>query len=172
MPRPAPEDYAPFYHTYVSKIFAEHPLAVLQDNQQELRLAMSRLDAGKADYAYAEGKWTVKQLLQHMTDTERVFAYRAMRIARGDETPLPGFDENLYAANALVEHVALQALADELVGLRETTITLFSHFTVGDLQRKGMASNSPVTVNALAFIMAGHIKHHLAILKERYQAYS
>lgn len=171
MARPAPGDYATFYETYVSKVLSTHPLAVLDENLTTLKRAMEALDPDKADYAYAEGKWTVKQLLQHMIDTERVFAYRAMRIARGDQTPLPGFDENEFAAAAQVHDIPLRALADELVALRQTSITMFSHFHAEVYTRRGMASNSPVTVNALAYIMAGHVMHHLDILRDRYNAY-
>jgi len=170
MSRPAPGDYAPFYETYVRKILEAHPLSILQENLKQFEAAMKKLDYSKPDYAYAEGKWTVKQLLQHMIDTERIFGYRALRIARGDNTPLPGFDEVSFAANASVKHITIDELADELIKLRQGHITMFSHFSPDDLNRKGIASNSPVTVTALAYIMAGHVTHHIEILKDKYGA--
>lgn len=172
MQRPVPGDYAPFYETYVSKIFTNHPLAILNENLQAMQQQFDKLDWTKGDYAYDTGKWTVKQLLQHMIDTERIFAYRALRIGRGDTTPLPGFEENDYAAAADVSTISSRALADELIALRQCHITMFSHFTVADFEKKGTASSSPVCVKALAYIMAGHVVHHLTILKERYHAFT
>jgi hypothetical protein len=120
------------------------------------------------DQVYAENKWTAKQILQHCIDTERIMAYRAMRIARHDVTPLPGFDENSFAANADISHKSLADLLHEFSVLRESSILLFRSLSNAALLREGIASNKPITVLALGFTIVGHPLHHLRVLQERY----
>jgi hypothetical protein len=168
MARPQPGDYAPFYHNYVMQVSEEDALAALQNSMPPLQAFLSTIPAGKAGFAYAPGKWTVAQLLQHMIDAERVFAYRAMCMARGEQQNLPSFDENAYADNAPASHRPLGDLADELMLLRKASEVMFAGFTAEELGRSGFASGKPITVNAIGFIIAGHVLHHQKILAEKY----
>ena len=122
----------------------------------------------KADHRYAEGKWSIKELLLHMIDAERIFGYRALRIARKDQTPLPGFDENSYTPASKASGRTLQSLKDEFAAVRKATDILLSTFDEEQLSQRGTASNHPVTANAIAFIIFGHLIHHKQILEERY----
>ncbi|MCA0383827.1 MAG: DinB family protein [Bacteroidetes bacterium] len=170
MPLPVTGDYAPFYQTYVSYCAAHETdaLDTLKGSLAEMEQWLRQIPETKKDFAYAPGKWTVAQLLQHMADTERVFAYRALAIARGEQQPLPGFDENAWANEAPAIHRSISSLVEELLQLRQLTITLFQSITPAQLLNKGVASGQPITVNALAFIMVGHVRHHQRIYSERY----
>ena len=129
---------------------------------------VTHLPEAKADYAYAENKWIVKDVIQHLIDAERVFAYRAMRFARKDQTNLSGFDENSYAVNANANARTLASLKEEFIAVRTSTDALIASFTEDQLQQKGMGNNNSITVNAVCFIIFGHIIHHQQILEERY----
>jgi uncharacterized damage-inducible protein DinB len=129
---------------------------------------LSKLPDDKADFAYAPGKWTVKEVLCHMLDTERILAYRAMRFARNDNTPLPGFEENDYAPEANAHNRIVADIAAEMGRLRLTTIDLFRSFTPAMLQRTGLANNTKLSVVNLGFIISGHETHHRKVLAERY----
>ena len=122
----------------------------------------------KADYAYAEGKWTVKQLLQHMIDTERIFAHRALWFARQSPDPLSGFDEDEYAVIADVSKRTVESLCNEFLAVRKSTEFLFNSFSAKDLVRSGIANNNSITVHALGFVTLGHFLHHKKIMEERY----
>lgn len=124
--------------------------------------------AALGDNVYAPGKWTVKDIIQHIIDTERVFAYRALRIGRGDKTPLPGFDENVYAEHTTAASRTLADLLEEYDLVRKTTILLFRSFTTGMLQEEGTCSGKTISVAALGFTIAGHTIHHVNVLRERY----
>ena len=121
-----------------------------------------------ADYAYAEGKWTIKDIFQHMIDTERIMTYRALRFARNDKTQLSGFDENAFAANVSTKRRSLRSLILELKLVHKSSIALFKSFDKKALQRKGIMYNSEMSVLATGFVIAGHQKHHLKVIKERY----
>ncbi|HTN05350.1 DinB family protein [Agriterribacter sp.] len=166
--RPLPSDYAPFYETYVSLVKSDDIKQALSATLPDIENFLQSIPENKSDYAYAENKWTVKQVLQHGIDSERVFAYRAMCIARGEKQPLPSFDENLYAENATVQHRSLQGLKEELLLQRKSSISLFEQFTGNMLQASGIASGKPITVLSLGYIIAGHWQHHQQILAERY----
>lgn len=168
MPRPQTGEFGAFYERYINYTTEDDPVRLLENSVQPLKEFLSEIPVEKAGYAYAPGKWTVRQLLQHLIDTERVFGYRAMCIARGEQQPLPGFDENLFAGNATATNRPLDDLAGELLLIRQCTLTLFRNFDETALFRKGIASNNPVTPNAIAFIVIGHCLHHEKILKERY----
>ena len=168
MSRPATTDYGTFFQTYVSLVPEENISAAITSSLQELRLYLSVIPDDKADYAYAEGKWTVKQLLQHVIDAERVFSYRALCIGRGEQQSLPGFDENVYAANADVKHRSLRELKDEFLAVRQTSSQLFHGFTETMLNRRGISNTSPTTCLAFGFVLLGHWRHHQTVLKERY----
>lgn len=168
MPRPNENDFAPYYGRYIAQV-NENDIAAAFANQHALiESSLNAVPADKWDYAYAEGKWTIKEVVQHMIDAERIFAYRALRIARKDETPLPGFDENTYAPASEAGRRTAAELIEEFVTVRKTTELLFRSFTNEMLQHKGTASNQPISVNALGFITLGHFYHHKNILEERY----
>lgn len=166
--RPLTTDYAPFYETYISLIKSDDIKQALPASLPDMENFLQSIPENKSDYAYAENKWTVKQVLQHGIDSEIVFAYRAMCIARGEKQSLPSFDENLYAENASVQHRSLQGLKEELLLQRKSSILLFEHFTGNMLQARGIASGKPITVLSLGYIIAGHWQHHQQILAERY----
>jgi hypothetical protein len=166
--RPQPEEYAPFYETYVRLVPENNLLEAFQHAMDEIHEVLDSIETDKADHAYAEGKWTVKQLLQHVIDTERVFSYRAVSIARGEKQPLPGFDENNYAAAAHVEVRSLKDMKEELLALRHSVYLMFKGFTPEMLEQVGTASGKPVSTLALGYICIGHIRHHFHILRERY----
>jgi hypothetical protein len=165
---PAPSDYAPFYGTYVRLVMEDDLVKALQYSLEEITENLVLITADKADHAYAEGKWTLKELLQHMIDTERVFSYRAMAFARGEQQNLPGFDENAYADSAQVAERNLAEMKEELLSLRRAVYFMFKGFTSEDLLRSGTANNNRVTVNALGYIAIGHVRHHFGVIRERY----
>lgn len=169
MPRPVEGEYGVFYKGYIELTTGDEVVALLEHTYDEMAAWLSQLPEEKLHYAYAEGKWTIAQVLQHMIDTERVFAYRAMCIGRGELQALPGFDENSYAAAAPAAGRKLKGLTEELLTLRKASIILFRSLAkVQALQRIGMASGLPISVNALGFILAGHVLHHRNVLEARY----
>jgi uncharacterized damage-inducible protein DinB len=168
MPRPQAGEYASFYENYVSAAVGNDVASVLNNSWDELTLWLGTIPEEKLTYSYAEGKWTVAQMLQHLIDCERIFAFRAMCIARGEKQSLPGFDENAYAEMGNASHRSLDAVKKELIALRQATITLYNSFLPQDLQARGLANNNSISVNALGFILAGHILHHQRIYIERY----
>jgi uncharacterized damage-inducible protein DinB len=166
--RPGTEEYAPFYGTYVDAVPEGDVLAILRASGEETRRLLDAAGEARAGERYAEGKWSVRETVGHVADTERIMTFRALRIARGDATPLPGFDENAYVAAAGFERRTLRSLADELQRIRESTLDLFRHLDDGALALRGTASGSAVSARALAWIVAGHELHHRRILRERY----
>jgi uncharacterized damage-inducible protein DinB len=168
--KPHPDEYAPFYANYVA--LAEQNsgniLQTLAALQHSTFQNFSSITADKQDYAYADGKWTIKQLLSHMIDAERIFAYRVLCILRSDQTPLPGFDENTYVNNTDLNNRTLADLAAEFKVVREANLHLYNSITDKQSMFTGTASDSRVSVRALLYIIAGHELHHLNILKERY----
>jgi len=166
--RPQAGEYFPFYETYISKVDEGDVLGYLKTQCEAFCDALYALPADKGDYAYAEGKWTVKDVVGHMTDAERVFAYRALAIARGEQQPLPGFEQDDYVATGNFSGRTLASLTEEFRYARLSSLHLFNTFTEQDLVRQGTASGGPVTVRAIVYIVAGHVNHHLQVLKERY----
>jgi hypothetical protein len=168
MNRPEPSEFADFYASYISKVPGKDVLGVLESQ----RLQMLHLFAGRSErdgsFRYAPGKWTVKEVLGHITDTERIFTYRALRIARGDSTPLPGFEQDDFVRNGAFSARTLADLAEEFAAVRNASLVLFRSFPEEAWLRRGIASQKEVTVRALAFITAGHQIHHRLILEERY----
>ena len=167
MNRPKPEEYHSFYGSYIEKV-ADDVFAVLRQQAETLPELIRHIPAGKGDYAYAPGKWTIKEVLGHLIDTERIMTYRALRFARNDAQNLPGFEENEYVAESHYHERTLQSLAEEFAALRKANLFLFESLNGEELLRKGMANDNPVSVRALLFIMAGHIIHHQHVLQERY----
>jgi uncharacterized damage-inducible protein DinB len=168
MARPQQGDFASFYQTYIDKTKSETIKALIENNAAVLYHFIINIPEAKADYAYAEGKWTVKDLLQHMIDTERIMVYRSLTIARKDNINLPGFDENTYATQANASARILQSLKEEFVAVRKSTDQFLLALSQEQLQQKGMANGNPITVNALAYIIFGHALHHKQILEEKY----
>jgi uncharacterized damage-inducible protein DinB len=165
--RPQPDEYSTFAARYVDLVGDGPILEILQQQQQSSYDFFKGIDPGKAAYAYAEGKWTIKQVLGHMSDTERVFAFRALAFSH-ESIELPGFDQDVYMENATFNSRSLEDLANEFKVVRESTLYLFRSLGDGQQTQKGIASGNPVSVRALAYMIAGHELHHIKILKERY----
>lgn len=166
--RPATDEYAPYYHKYV----AEVPEGDIVDILRAQRAAAVRLIGGiherQAAHRYAPGKWTIAELIGHVIDTERVFTYRAVAFARGDRTPLPSMDQDVWAAGSNAGTRSLPSLLEEYQAVRAATIALFGSLGAREFARDGVASDNRVTVRGLAWITAGHERHHMTILRERY----
>lgn len=162
-------EYAPYHGGYLPNIDDTYNLTeLLEVSLHEFIRFVQEIPIGKHDYRYAEGKWTIKDIIQHLIDSERVFAYRAMRIARNDETALPGFDENSYVDNANANERHLKDLLMELSIVRQASIMMFKSFASEDLLKKGTASGFNVSVRALGFLISAHQNHHKRIFMERY----
>ena len=168
MPRPDLNRVPDYYHRYIAYVQQDDLAFAMQQQQQEVLSLLQSLPAEKWDYAYAEGKWTVKELVQHVIDTERIFAYRALCFARKDATPLPGFDENNYAAASDANRRSPGSLIKELQMVQQTSTLLFASFSEEQLESEGIASGKSVYVRGIGFILVGHVLHHMNILKERY----
>ena len=166
--RPAQSEYAPYYGTYVNAMPDGDVVAALADQGEETFTLLSALSESDGAFRYAPGKWTIRDLVQHLADSERVFAYRALRFARGDETPLPGFDQEPYAQAAKADRRPLGELAAELRDIRRTTLALVRSFDEEMLGWSGVASGNLMSVRALVWVIAGHERHHLTVLRERY----
>ncbi|WP_026904245.1 DinB family protein [Pedobacter glucosidilyticus] len=168
MYQPFSNEYAPYYEGYIKLVSGQNILRKLKNQLNEVDDFLAEIPAEKHDYAYADGKWTVKEVVAHLIDTERVMAYRAMRFSRNDFTPLPGFDQDLYMQNVDVSKRSFSDLVDELLLMRQANLYFFKSLTEEDYKKKGVASEREVSVGALLFIMAGHIEHHFRVLKEKY----
>lgn len=168
MQRPTTGEYGHFFQRYIDKAAGDNAINVMEESYAPLQTFLSEIPENKADYAYAPGKWTIKQMLQHIIDTERIFAYRALCISRGERQSLPGFEENDYAAIATAKDRTLADLIEELLLVRKSIILLFKYLHEEDLMRIGISNNNPLSVNALAFITVGHALHHKEVLLERY----
>jgi uncharacterized damage-inducible protein DinB len=168
--KPNANEYAAFYHTYVGKVSDGEIVALLNKQTTSTLAVLKGISEEKALYRYAEGKWSIKELLNHIIDAERVFAYRALRVGRGDQTLLPGFSQDDYVAAFDADARSMKDLVAEFESVRSATVSLFQSFTDEALMRLGIASDNPVSVRALGFIILGHELHHVMILKERYLA--
>jgi len=166
--RPGADEFAPYYATYIDKVTEPDVIAALATLRQTTASLLAGLSESQAGYRYAPGKWTLREVVGHVVDAERIFAYRLLRIARGDETPLAGFDENAYVPAGQFERRPLADVAAELGAVRDATLALVRSVTVDAWSRRGTASGKPVSARALAYIIAGHERHHLSVLRERY----
>ena len=162
------QEYAPFYSQYIKALGEVDLIEVLEASLKDLIATLECLQEEKLIYRYVEGKWTIKELMQHIIDTERVLSYRALRFSRNDTTNLPGFDEDWYVANSNGNERNFKDILQEFIHVRNSTILLFKSFKPAMLLISGTASNSDMTVRALGFIIAGHQMHHLKIIKEKY----
>ncbi len=161
-------EYADFYKSYIQALEDVELIEELEISLHDFIRFVQNIPMDKFDYCYAQGKWTIKEIIQHLIDSERVFSYRALRISRNDKTPLPGFDENEYVANSNGNKRNLQGLLTELAVVRQATLSLFNSFSQEQLQYVGIASDNEVSVRAIGFIIIGHQKHHQKIFAERY----
>lgn len=161
-------EYSIFNATYINAAGEGNLYEDLEISLHDFIRFVQDIPMDKFDYRYAEGKWTIKEIIQHVTDTERIFSYRALRISRNDITALPGFDENDYALNTNANDRHLQSLLTELSIVRQSTLALFKSFSEEQIKRIGIASNHEISVRAIGFIIIGHQKHHQKVYKERY----
>lgn len=166
--RPEASEYASFYAGYIAKVPAGDLLRTLEAQPGEYAKTLGGLPEARGNFAYAPGKWTIKELVGHVVDAERVFSYRALRIGRGDTTPLPGFDEKTWVPNSGAGARTLADLLAEFRAVRGATLALLRHLPADAPERRGTASDKEVSVRALAWIITGHAIHHLGILRERY----
>jgi len=166
--RPAPDEFSPFYAGYIAQVPDGDVVEALIGGAEIAAALLHDVTEETADRAYAAGKWTLKEVIQHCADAERIFAYRALRIARGDATELPGWDEKAYAPESGANARTLESLLDELESVREATVTLFEGLPADAWTRRGTANGVAVSVRALAWITAGHLLHHLEVVQERY----
>jgi len=168
MNRPETHEYDPYYNTYISQVPGNEVLSVLTGQSKELAAIFSQMPEEKGKFAYAEGKWTLKEAISHLIDGERIFAYRILRISRGDETPIEGFEQDGYIENSNANNRSFAELLDEFDLQRRSNLLLLKNISDDGSRRMGTASEKPISVRALAYISAGHVEHHLCILKERY----
>jgi hypothetical protein len=168
MQKPESGEYKPYYDRYISLVEDDDILGLLERQIGEIRTALGPLSEEKSLYRYEPGKWTVRGVVDHLIDLERVFGYRALAISRGEMQPLPSFDENNYAAASGADSRPLPELLNELEGARRSNLAMMRRFGEEAWRRVGTASGGPVSPRALAFIIAGHQEHHVRILRERY----
>jgi hypothetical protein len=166
--RPQSGEYAPYYERYISLIEDNDILATLDRQRREMVLLLSGLSEEQGDFRYAPEKWSAKQVLGHVCDTERVFAYRALRISRGDVTPMEGFEQDDYVKNGPFARHVIAEVIEDYIAVRRATISLLRSLEEAAWSRRGVANKNEVTVRALAYTIAGHEAHHRRILEEKY----
>jgi uncharacterized damage-inducible protein DinB len=162
------EDFNPYYAPYIASLGDVRLVETLKKQLENFPSFISSIPEDKFHYTYGEGKWTIAQVLVHILDTERVFQYRALRFARNDKTPLPGFDQDMFVSESKAEDWSREELIENYRIVRKSTISLFEKFSEKDLKKVGIASDSPMSVAAIGFICCGHQKHHRNIIRERY----
>ena len=166
--KPEPGEYSTFNATYINLVGDQDVLNLLVESKKNTHVMFSNIPVHKEEYAYAEGKWTIKEVVAHMIDTERIFAYRVLAISRGEKQALPGFEQDDYAKLSFANDRVLDDLADEFRTVRETTLYLVQNLNEQQLKTIGTASNAPVSVRALIYMIAGHEQYHIRVLRERY----
>jgi len=166
--RPVSSDFPAYFERYVSLVPETGVLSVLEKQMDEVVKVFRSVPKERESFRYAPGKWSVRQIAGHLTDAERVFGYRALCFGRGEKAALPGFDENDYVANASFDSHPLAELAEEFESSRRSNLLMLGHLALQAWDRKGIASGNEITVRALAYVMAGHARHHLGILATRY----
>lgn len=166
--QPEATEYAPYYERYVALVRGGDILKTLEEQAEAVRRSLHALPEARAAFRYAPGKWSVREVIGHWTDGERVLAYRTLAFARGEKAALPAFDENEYARTSGHDSIPLAGLVEEFSAVRSATLLLLRHLPPQTWNRVGVANGKPVSVRALAFIMAGHVAHHVAMLHDRY----
>ena len=170
LPRPGSDESAPFYHSYIAEVPGEAIGVYLETQVADLERVIAPLDESRARSRYAAGKWSIKEVVGHLADSERIFGYRLLRIGRGDGTPLPGFDENAYVPAGDFDARPLASVLGELRAVRQGTIALAHGLPANAWSRRGEASGKVISARALAYIIVGHLTHHERVLRERYLA--
>jgi uncharacterized damage-inducible protein DinB len=166
---PLPDEFDSFYAGYISRVAnVPSPVDELVAQRERLLNALSPLTDAQAGYRYAEGKWSIKELVGHLADAERIFAYRLLRVGRGDETPLPGFEENDYVRSAGSDRRPFGELLDEWAATRDATTALARGMPEQAWERRGTANGAAISARALLYIILGHVEHHRSVLEERY----
>jgi uncharacterized damage-inducible protein DinB len=168
IPRPSADESIPYYHGYIAKVPGENLGEQLTGQLQQLELLFESVTDRAALARYADGKWSIKEVLGHLSDTERIFSYRLLRIARGDQTPLPGYDENAYVPAGDFDRRPLSMLLAELRATRLSTAALMEGLPPESWARRGAANGKPISARALAYIIVGHVSHHMGTLRELY----
>jgi hypothetical protein len=168
IPRPGATEHAPYYAKYIGRVPDGDLLELLRAQVMDTSALLRGVSDEQANFAYAPGKWTIKEVVGHITDVERVMSYRALRFARNDLTPLPGFDETAWGTNGNFAARTLDDLVEELQIVRAATIQFAKHLSDEALARVGTANGTPASVRALLYIIAGHERHHAELLRERY----
>lgn len=168
MQRPPQESLPEYYKYYISLVEEDNGLLAMESQIIKMQKFISEIPLEKEEYRYAPGKWTIKEIFGHITDTERIFAYRALCIARGDENSLPGFDENIYVSNANFNARSLFDLVHEFSLVRESNLVMFRSFDSEAKNRVGIANKNRVSVSSLLFMILGHEIHHLKVIRDRY----
>jgi hypothetical protein len=166
--RPDTTEYLSYYGNYISLVPDGDILAVLESQMEDTARFLGTIPESQASFRYAPDKWSIKELVGHLIDGERVFAYRALRFARDDKTPLPGFEQDDYVRNGAFDNCRLSDLASELKSVRQATLFLFKHLDRDAWTRRGVANDSEVSVRAIAHIIAGHELHHREVLRTKY----
>ncbi|HEY7686838.1 MAG TPA: DinB family protein [Gemmatimonadales bacterium] len=166
--RPDEDEYAPYYGRYISRVPDGDLCAILASQLADTLALIRSIPEQRGTHRYADGKWSIKEVIGHLIDTERIMSYRALRFARADQTPLPGYEQNDYVPPGGFDRRTLQDLSEEFAAVRQATLHLFRHLDPAALTRAGTASGNRVTVRALAYIIAGHERHHIEILKAEY----
>ena len=166
--RPAPTEAAHYYYTYIDRISSDDVVAALESQLDPALRLLANISEEKSLHRYAPDKWSIRQVLNHVSDAERVFLYRALWFARGFDTPLPGFDQNIAVPHATADQFSWASHVGDFSAVRAATLSFFRNLPEDAWSRTGIASDNPVSVRALAYIIAGHVAHHLAILQERY----
>ncbi len=166
--RPEADEYQPYHAAYIGLVPEDNIVSVLLTQMDEIEALVAGISAEQESHRYAPGKWSVRQVFGHLADAERVFGYRALCLARGQTEPLPPFDENLFVETALFDRRPVAELSDELLLLRHANLSMLEPLEEAAWTRKGVVSGSPGTARAVAWIMAGHVRHHLALFYERY----
>ncbi|HRE40451.1 MAG TPA: DinB family protein [Ignavibacteria bacterium] len=166
--KPNENEFPVFYKPYIDEIDGEDILEILTSQGKTAIKFLKDIPESIGTYRYEKNKWSIKEIIGHLADAERVFAYRLMRISRGDKTDLPGFDENFYIANGRYNEMSMKTLIDGLLYLRASTVNLVSQLSDEELNRSGSSNGSPITANSLAYIIAGHMEHHINVINERY----
>jgi hypothetical protein len=168
VPRPAPGEFPAPYATYIDRVPGGELEALLADQGRELAGLLAEIPEARGGFRYAPGKWSIKDLVNHLADAERVFSYRLLRIARKDATPLPGFEEDDFAAAAGADARSLADLAAEFAAVRAATLALVRSLEAEAWSRRGVVNEKPIVAAALGYVLAGHTAHHLDVLRERY----
>ena len=166
--RPLDTEAAPYYFTYINQVVGDDIISIIEDQLDQSLDLFARISSEKSLHRYAPDKWSIRQVLNHVSDTKRAFAFRALWFARGFDAPLPGYDQNIAASGAGADNVSWEAHVEEFRRVRLSTISLFRNMPAEAWLRSGVASDNPFTVRAMAFIIAGHVQHHITILRERY----